>query len=132
MPGTVATAVVGIPSVYILSFANLTVARLVLVFSFYIACAASFQAAKELREKDPPAIVIDELFGFWVTMAGFPVTWISVLVGFVCFRIFDIWKPWPIWVFDRDLEGGLGIVMDDLAAGIYAHALLWIVLWASS
>lgn len=78
----------------------------------------------KLAVKDHPAIVWDEFLGFWLTMLMAPDGWLWIIVGFVLFRLFDIWKPWPIRVIDHKVEGGLGIMLDDLLAGAYALVLL--------
>ncbi len=70
-------------------------------------------------DRDPSWIVLDEIVGFWVAMVGAPLTWQAVVGGFLLFRLFDIWKPWPIRFVER-LPAGFGIVLDDLVAGIYA------------
>ncbi len=99
-----------------------------LALLFFAACGVSSKAAAVLGREDPREIVIDELVGYLVTMVGLPFTFKSVVVGFFAFRLFDIWKPWPVRRFDEQLHGGLGIVMDDVAAGCYAHAAVWAVL----
>jgi len=81
--------------------------------------------------KDPGAIVIDEMAGFLVTMAGLPVRWGWVGAGFVLFRAFDVIKPWPIRRLQA-LPGGVGVVADDLLAGLYACGLLHLGRWALS
>ncbi len=81
-------------------------------------------AARRLGVHDHAGIVWDELAGFWLAMTAFPSTWPWLLAGFVLFRFFDIVKPWPISWLDRNLTGGLGIMLDDLVAG----ALTWVVL----
>lgn len=78
------------------------------------------QTADALGVHDHPAIVWDEFAGFWLTMAFAPEGWQWVVTGFVLFRLFDIWKPWPIRVIDHKVEGGTGIMLDDLLAGMYA------------
>jgi phosphatidylglycerophosphatase A len=55
-------------------------------------------------------------------MAGLPVSWASLLLGFGLFRLFDIWKPWPIKWIDKNISGGLGIMLDDIAAGVATAA----------
>ena len=80
----------------------------------------------ELPNKDPQHVVVDEAAGMCLTMIGQPVTAISLLAGFVLFRLFDILKPFPIRRIER-LPKGWGIVADDLAAGIYASVALLIV-----
>lgn len=83
------------------------------------------RAARLLSVADHPAIVWDEMIGFWLTMAAAPaaagISWAAA--GFVLFRLFDIWKPWPIRLLER-LPGGLGIMADDVMAGVYAGAVL--------
>ena len=69
---------------------------------------------------DHGAIVWDEVIGFGVTMIAAPAGWEWVLAGFVLFRLFDVLKPWPISWFDRRIHGGLGIMLDDLIAGLFA------------
>ena len=83
----------------------------------------SEKAAKELGRADPQEIVIDELCGFMAAMIGHTVGFASIVTGFVLFRLFDIWKPWPIRLIDRNLSGGIGIMADDILAGIYANFL---------
>ena len=86
------------------------------LFSFYIAG----KSAQLLGIHDHGGIVIDEVCGYLVTMAIAPSGWQWVICGFILFRIFDILKPWPINLLDEKVSGGIGIVLDDLMAGIYA------------
>ena len=87
---------------------------------------ASTRAARVLEREDPGQVVIDEVLGQWVTLLGATTFNLKSLAGaFVLFRIFDIWKPWPV----RQLEAlpeGSGIVADDLAAGVYGALILYI------
>jgi len=78
------------------------------------------RTARELGVGDPGAIVWDEIVGYLATMAMAPHGWFWIAAGFALFRIFDIFKPWPVSVADRDLHGGLGIMLDDLLAAGYA------------
>jgi len=82
--------------------------------------------ARETGRKDPSIVVIDEVIGQWLSLAGAGrLNWKSYLAAFFLFRLFDIWKPPPV----RNLEalpGGLGINADDLMAGVYAAAVLWL------
>jgi phosphatidylglycerophosphatase A len=85
------------------------------------------RTASFLGLKDPGIVVVDEVLGQWVTLAGAALLNARVLVaGFVLFRLFDIWKPWPVRKLE-ELPGGLGIVTDDLAAGVYGALILYIV-----
>jgi phosphatidylglycerophosphatase A len=87
---------------------------------------ASTRTALLVRKEDPGLVVVDEVLGQWVTLAGAVVlNWKALLAGFVLFRLFDIWKPWPVRNFEK-LPGGVGIVADDLAAGIYGALILYI------
>jgi len=87
---------------------------------------ASTQTARLLDKKDPSIVVIDEVLGQWVTLLGATaLRWKSFCAAFLLFRLFDIWKPWPVRDFEK-LPEGVGIVADDLAAGIYAALILYI------
>lgn len=86
-------------------------------------------AAVQTGKKDPQIVVIDEVVGQWIALAGAtmysPWAWIT---AFVLFRAFDIWKPWPVRQLER-LPGGTGIVMDDVMAGVYAALVLYAAGW---
>lgn len=84
------------------------------------------RAAQRLGVHDHSGIVWDEFAGFLVTMSVAPPGWLWIAVGFVLFRLFDIWKPWPISWADRKLKGGTGIMLDDLIAGFFAGLLLYL------
>jgi phosphatidylglycerophosphatase A len=86
------------------------------------------QASARLGVHDHPGIVWDEIAGFLITMIPASGSWIWVPAGFVLFRLFDIWKPWPIAWADRELKGGLGIMLDDVLAGGIAAGILFIVI----
>ncbi len=84
------------------------------------------RAAQALGVHDHPAIVWDEFVGMWLVLLLIPQTvWIWGL-GFVLFRVFDILKPWPIGWLDERLAGGIGIMADDILAGLYAIAVVWL------
>lgn len=85
--------------------------------------------SRKLGVHDHPGIVWDEFAGFWLTMVAAPEGWIWVLAGFVLFRLFDIWKPWPIGWLDKQVSGGLGIMLDDLLAGLYGLVLIQSAAW---
>jgi len=85
------------------------------------------QAAEKLGEHDFGGIVWDEIAGFLVTMWLIPFTWQAVALGFILFRVFDIVKPWPIRWIDRQVHGGLGIMLDDVLAGVFAGGLLFFI-----
>ncbi len=80
---------------------------------------------------DDPAIVLDEIAGVWVALLLVPAEPLLLAAAFGLFRLFDIWKPWPVSWADREVGGGLGVLLDDLLAGLIALAVLqggmWIV-----
>jgi phosphatidylglycerophosphatase A len=78
------------------------------------------RASAKLGTHDHPGIVWDEFAGFLATMIPASGSWISLVAGFALFRLFDIWKPWPIRVADKKVGGGFGIMLDDLLAGVPA------------
>jgi phosphatidylglycerophosphatase A len=84
------------------------------------------EAGRVLGAHDHSAIVWDEMVGFWVTMAAAPPGWLWIVVGFILFRFFDICKPWPIYLLDRRLAGGFGVMADDLVAGLYAALCVYL------
>lgn len=85
------------------------------------------KTADDVGVHDHPAIVWDEFVGFFITMFMVPVSWQSILVGFILFRIFDILKPWPISFIDKNMTGGLGIMFDDVLAGIFALGIMQLI-----
>ncbi len=85
--------------------------------------------ANHLGVHDHSGIVWDEIVGFLITMTMVPPDWRFVLLGFILFRLFDIWKPWPINWLDHRVSGGLGIMLDDVLAGIYALIILQITVY---
>ena len=90
---------------------------------------ASTQYEQITGKKDPSAVVVDEVLGQWLTLAfATKFTWASLGLGFVLFRIFDIVKPFPVRRVER-FPGGVGIVADDLAAGLYAGLVLYLAGW---
>ncbi len=87
---------------------------------------AATRTARIVNREDPGMVVVDEVLGQWVTLLGAPArNWKSLSPGFLLFRLFDIWKPWPVRNFER-LPEGTGIVADDLAAGVYGALILYI------
>lgn len=121
-PGTVGT-LLGIPLFLILSVLP-PVAYAVVVLVLFLGGGWICQIAEEgLGERDAPAIVWDEIVGFLITMFLAPAGWRWLVIGFLLFRLFDIWKPFPIRAMER-LEGGFGVMADDAVAGIFACLVL--------
>ena len=96
--------------------------------AFFIGIWICGRTAEYLGVHDHEGIVWDELVGYWLMMFLVPSNWLWVSFGFVLFRILDVFKPWPISVVDRQVGGGLGIMLDDLLAGVMGavciHALI--------
>ena len=121
-PGTFGT-LAGLPLCYLLSRIPWGKAFLLIAFIIF-AIYISDNAEKILGTKDPGSIVIDEVAGLLITLLYLPFNLQSVCLGFVFFRIFDIIKPFPIRQVESLFPGGLGIVLDDVIAGLFAHVLL--------
>ncbi|SIS44014.1 phosphatidylglycerophosphatase A [Neptunomonas antarctica] len=118
-PGTFGT-LAAVPLFLLLSSLSLSEYLYVVVFTSVIGIYLCGKTARDLGVHDHPGIVWDEFVGFWITMIAIPVTWWSVLLGFALFRLFDIWKPWPIKWVDQHVDGGFGIMFDDVLAGLLA------------
>jgi len=133
-PGTMGT-LAAIP-VYILLQKN-TAIDLYLLFTFIVSIAGVYlcsYTSRALKVHDHPGIVIDEIAGYLITMIAVPFSWVNILAGFLLFRLFDILKPWPISWLDKNLHGGLGIMLDDVLAGFIAlgllHLMIYLQLWS--
>ena len=122
-PGTMGT-LVAIPLYLLLSPLPLTVYAGLTLLAFVVGIYLCGKTATDLGVHDHPGIVWDEFVGFWITMFAAPAGWGWIVAGFALFRLFDIWKPWPIRFFDKNMETGLGIMVDDVLAGIYALIIL--------
>ena len=85
------------------------------------------QATQDSDSKDHSAIVIDEVAGMLVTLSFVPHEIMPYLGAFLLFRLFDIWKPWPISWADKSVDGGLGILLDDLIAGFFAGGIIYAI-----
>jgi phosphatidylglycerophosphatase A len=122
-PGTFGT-VMAIPFYFLLAQNSLLIYGLITLIAFLVGVYLCGKTADDLGVHDHPGIVWDEFVGFWITMFAAPAGWLWLLVGFLLFRLFDIWKPWPIKLLDQKVESGLGIMIDDVLAGVYALVLL--------
>ena len=98
-------------------------------FAFILlSCWVSHRAESLFGEHDSGKVIIDEVAGLLVSLSFFPVQWTWMLAGFIAFRFFDILKPFPIGMIDKKVGGGIGVVLDDLIAGVYANAAVWLVI----
>lgn len=135
-PGTVGS-ILGVPA-YLLMPADDIVAYSVIVILLFIfgvwCCGASADA---LGVHDHPGIVWDEIVGMLIALYAAPRSWWFLALGFLLFRLFDIVKPWPIGWVDKHVDGGLGIMLDDILAGLMALVsmqliIVWLVPWIVS
>jgi len=128
-PGTFGT-LTALPLVIVMNGIGGFYETLFLIFFILIAIWSSGLSEKLLGRNDPQEVVIDEVAGFLLTMLFLPSSWLTLSLGFVLFRFFDILKPFPIRRLERKVKGGIGVVLDDLLAGIYANfCLRLIILW---
>ncbi len=126
-PGTVGT-LLGIPLVWLMS--DLTMIwYLVITFALYVigvwVCA---KTSNDIGVHDHSGIVIDEVVGYLITMILVPVNLWTIAIGFLLFRFFDIIKPWPIRWLDKHVDGGTGIMIDDVLAGLFALAVIHVMI----
>ncbi len=128
MPGTYGS-VVGLGFAWCLMRLPLPAYLVTLTTLFLVSVWVSTQAEIILQKVDAQVIVIDEVMGVILALAFLPFTWKTAVAGFVLFRLFDIWKPFPISRL-QDLPRGWGVMMDDVGAGILANLVLQIAVRA--
>jgi phosphatidylglycerophosphatase A len=96
--------------------------------AFFVGWWAAARVAEANAVDDPGVIVIDEVAAQWLVLLPAPLDPFAYALAFLLFRIFDIWKPWPVRWADRHLHGGLGVMLDDLLAAVYALIVLSVLL----
>lgn len=125
-PGTMGT-LAAIPLYLLCSQLPLSVFIAITVFISIVGIWICDKASTDAGVHDHGAIVWDEIAGFFITMIAVPVSWQTVIVGFILFRTLDIAKPWPISIADKKVGGGFGIMLDDIIAGILACVLMHLI-----
>jgi phosphatidylglycerophosphatase A len=126
MPGTWAS-MAALPCAWaVRSFGGSTALAVAAVIAFALGWWASGWVARASGHHDPGFIVIDEIAAQWLVLLAAPLDWRGYAAAFLLFRIFDITKPWPARLIERRVAGGLGIMLDDVVAALYALALLLI------
>ena len=118
-PGTFGT-IVGLPLFWLISSYSLSVKLAIIAALFVLGIYCCDKTGKALGVADHGAIVWDEIVAMMLVLVFAPLTWLGWLVAFCLFRLFDIWKPFPIGYFDAKLKNGFGVMFDDLLAAIYA------------
>lgn len=96
----------------------------ILIFACSLLCQ---HLSQQLKISDHPGMCIDEFIGFFVTMIFAPKGWAWILLGIILFRIFDIWKPWPIRYIDQTMHSGFGMILDDVVAGLFAMVIMQVM-----
>ncbi len=129
-PGTFGT-LAAVPLYLLLAPLSLPLYLVVVGLAFVAGIWICGKAGDALGVHDHGGIVWDEFVGLWITMIAAPAGWVWIALGFLLFRLFDIWKPWPIRWADQQLGGGLGVMLDDVIAGLYALAGVQLMVWLS-
>jgi phosphatidylglycerophosphatase A len=127
-PGTAGT-LAGLPVILIAGCFGLFVKGVLLAVLICVAVWSSDFYRRRSGVEDPPEVVVDEVVGFFTAVAFWKPSWSLLLTGFFLFRFFDIVKPFPVGLAER-LPGGVGIVADDLAAGLYSALCLGVLFFA--
>lgn len=122
-PGTVGT-LAAIPFFLLMQPLSLFWYGVILLVTSLIGIYLCGKTSDDMGVHDHGGIVWDEFVGYWLTMFAAPPGWFWIIIGFVLFRIFDIIKPWPISWADKKVAGGLGIMLDDILAGLMALGCL--------
>ena len=126
-PGTFGT-VAAIPVYWLFAQTDLLVYSLLTLIVTVAGVWLCGIAAEKLGEHDFGGIVWDEIAGYLITLWLVPFSWQTMVVGFLLFRFFDILKPWPIKWLDRHVQGGFGIMIDDVLAGVFAGGVLLLMM----
>jgi len=127
-PGTIGTlGAIPMTVLMILFFNEISYLIVTLIFVL-ISIFIVDKYEKMSEEHDQKKIVIDEVVGYMVAMASLPLTGVSLILSFILFRFFDILKPFPIGYIDKNMKGGLGVVVDDVAAGLVTNLIMQFIL----
>jgi phosphatidylglycerophosphatase A len=121
--GSLAGLIIG----YALNLINYNLFFIMIPILFILGVIASNKYQKLTGEKDSSVIVVDEVVGQLIAMMFVMDNLILVFISFIIFRIFDIFKPWPASYADTKMSGGLGVMLDDVFAGIYAAILIYLI-----
>ena len=128
-PGTAGT-LAAIPLYWLMSALSVKLYLALLLVMFIIGIYLCQKTTDRLGSHDHSAIVWDEVVGYLITMIMIPFDWRWAIAGFFLFRLFDVWKPWPVRLLDKKVGGGLGIMLDDVGAAIYAalslHGVIYV------
>jgi phosphatidylglycerophosphatase A len=126
-PGTFGT-LVGLPCYYFMHTLTPGIYATLLIVAFVAGVWLCDRVSRDIGVHDHGGIVWDEIVGYLVTMFWAPFGWQWMLIGFLLFRLFDIWKPFPIRFLDKHVTGGFGIMIDDVLAGVYANICIQLMI----
>ena len=126
-PGTMGSLAALVPWWFCLQHATLVLQVAVIAIAFIVGVFTANWVIDKTGVQDPSVVVMDEFIGQWIALLLAPAGFIWMALGFGLFRLFDIWKPWPVRWADRKLHGGFGAMFDDVLAGIYACATLYLI-----
>jgi len=126
-PGTMGSLTALLPWWFYLQHATLAVQLAIIGAAFVVGVFTANWVIEKTGVQDPSVVVWDEFIGQWIALLLAPAGWMWMALGFGLFRLFDIWKPWPVRWADRKLHGGVGAMLDDVLAGIYAGASLHLI-----
>jgi phosphatidylglycerophosphatase A len=130
-PGTFGT-LVGLPLFWLISSYALHIQLLIITVLFLIGIYFCHKTGKDLGVADHGGIVWDEIVAMMLVLTTTPLHWFTWLMSFAMFRLFDIWKPYPICYFDAKFKHGFGVMLDDLLAAIYTILVMQFIVWPLS
>ena len=136
-PGTIASLVTCLIFLFLINFSNFTFIFLITLVIFLYSFMAINNSFDEFKSDDPQEIVIDEVVGQMLSLLAIPIyetlyplpTVYYCISGFLFFRLFDVWKPYPISYVDNNVKGSLGIMLDDVLASIYTIITLSVIFY---
>jgi len=129
-PGTFGSAAGLVAYALVRSTDSYVVEAVTIVVLFVIGVWSGTQAEHHFGGIDPAPVVMDEVVGMLITLAFLPVNWVGAMVGFLVFRLLDVYKPWPAARFER-LPGGLGVMADDGMAALYGNLVMRVLMLAA-
>ena len=136
-PGTIASLTTCFLFLALINIINITFIFLLTLIIFFYSFLAINNSFEEFKTEDPQEIVVDEVVGQMLVLLALPIyetlyqlpTLYYCILSFLLFRLFDIWKPFPVSYFDNNIKGALGIMLDDIAASFYAIIILILILF---
>lgn len=126
MPGTFGT-IFGVVVYLLIVKISLIQYLLVTLFLVLVGIYLCGKVNRDFGTHDHPAAVWDEIASFPIVMIAIPPRWYFIVTGFIVFRIFDIWKPWPIRWLDKHIHGGMGVMLDDVVAAFFSWIILYVI-----